>query len=181
MAFGKRASGGSDPEAGPVSRRSFVLSGIAGFVALGTRSLQAQARGAPQEGEEAEIARVEKMAQAAGIGPFRTVRKEHFLSLGDSPASFQRDALARCEELGQAFLTHFRTRGFKVDYPPRRLTIIALKDESSYAALLGEAPGKDVGGHFDLETNRLVIFDFRPQATGTRDRRRAREPVHARA
>src|SRR5208337_3532750 len=33
----------------------------------------------------------------------------------------------------------------------------------SYAALLGEAPGKDVGGHYDLESNRLVIFDFRPQ------------------
>ena len=50
-----------------------------------------------------------------------------------------------------------------MEYPDRRLTVIALRDQDSYAALLGGAPGKDVGGHYDLETNRLVIFDFRPQ------------------
>ena len=50
-----------------------------------------------------------------------------------------------------------------MEYPKRRLTLIVLRDQDSYSALLGEAPGKDVGGHYDLETNRLVIFDFRPQ------------------
>ncbi len=29
--------------------------------------------------------------------------------------------------------------------------------------MLGEAPGNDVGGHYDLQYNRLVIFDFRSQ------------------
>jgi hypothetical protein len=129
------------------------------------RAEQPGVAGAPgQEGDE--IAQVEKLAREAGLGPFRTARKEHFLSLGDAAASFQRDALSRCEDLGQAFLADFRHRGFTIDYPARLLTIITLKDESSYAALLGAAPGKDVGGHYDLETNRLVIFDFRPRQQG---------------
>ncbi len=50
-----------------------------------------------------------------------------------------------------------------MEYPGRRLTVIALRDQDSYAALQGEAPGKGVFGHYDLETNRLVIFDFRSQ------------------
>lgn len=145
-----------------------MQAGLAGLAALCTRGLRADppAGARAPAGEADEIAQVEKKSQEAGLGPLRTARSEHFLSLGDAPASFQRDALSRCQELGQAFLVHFRGRGFTVEYPARRLTIIMLKDEASYAALLGEAPGKDVGGHYDLETNRLVIFDFRPRQPG---------------
>jgi hypothetical protein len=112
--------------------------------------------------ETDEIRQVEDKAKKAGLGPLRHARSDHFLAVGDAAESFQREALRRCEELGQAFLVHFRGRGFSVEYPAARLTIIALKDQKSYAALLGEAPGKSVGGHYDLLTNRLVIFDFRP-------------------
>jgi hypothetical protein len=41
---------------------------------------------------------------------------------------------------------------------------VILKDQASYAAFLGQAPGANVGGHYDLETNWLVMFDFRPEA-----------------
>jgi hypothetical protein len=43
------------------------------------------------------------------------------------------------------------------------LTVITLKDEISYQAYSGIDPGQTGGGHFDLDTNRLVIFDFRPK------------------
>ena len=48
--------------------------------------------------------------------------------------------------------------------PEHRLTVVTLAGPDSYAAFLGEDPGQVVGGHYDLDTNRLVIFDFRPDA-----------------
>jgi len=170
MESGKQGDSDEVSVAGLLSRRAVLKRSLAGLAVMGARSLragpQAESKPPAREGEDAEIAQVEKKAHEAGLGPLRPVRTEHFLSFGDAPASFQRDALSRCEELGGAFLDHFRRRGFTAEYPPRRLTIITLKDEASYAALLGEAPGKDVGGHYDLETNRLVVFDFRPRQEG---------------
>jgi len=150
-----------------LSRRSLVKGVIAALSGLGSGSLvtgqAAKAPGRAAEAEAEEIAKVEKQARDAGLGPLHNTRSPHFLAVGDAPESHQRQALAVCEALGEAFLVHFRGRGFTVDYPDRRLTVIALRDQDSYAALLANAPGKDVGGHYDLETNRLVIFDFRSQ------------------
>jgi hypothetical protein len=142
-----------------------MLAGLAGLA--GPRLWAAQkgnARGTAND--DAEIARVQEQAKAAGLGRFAFTRSDHFLALGDAPLAFQREALQVCEALGDAFLARFREAGFHVAYPPERLTVIVLKDEESYAKLLGKAPGKDVGGHYDLGTNRLVIFDFRPGQEG---------------
>jgi hypothetical protein len=116
-------------------------------------------RGSSSEADE--IAQIRQKLSDAGLGGSAEARSEHFLVLGNAPQAFQRQALARCEELGEAFLSHFRDRGFEVKFPNGRLTLITLKDLESYGALQGEAPGKDVGGHYDLETNRLVVYDFR--------------------
>ncbi|MBV8309799.1 MAG: DUF1570 domain-containing protein [Planctomycetaceae bacterium] len=152
---------------GILSRRSLVKGVIGALSGLGSGPLvtgqEAKAPGRASEAEE--IAQVEKLLRAARLGPLHNTLSAHFLAVGDAPDSHQRQALALCEALGEAFLVHFRGRGFTVEYPNRRLTMIALRDQDSYAALLGEAPGKDVGGHYDLETNRLVIFDFRSQQT----------------
>ena len=219
---------------GVLSRRSLVKGVIAALSGLGSGPLATGQEGkAPGRATDAEeIAKVEKLARDAGLGPLHNTRSAHFLAVGDAPESHLRQALDICEALGEAFLVHFRGRGLTVEYPDRRLTVIALRDQDSYAALLGEAPGtdtmnhlrehrarrgwsqeelarraglsragisaietdrlvpsvaaalalaealecrvedlfqlrrqapKDVGGHYDLETNRLVIFDFRPQ------------------
>ncbi len=116
-------------------------------------------------------AAVREAARHAGLGRQEVARTEHFLAVGDAPGSYLRAALERCESLGKDFLTHFRGRGFELAYPSRRLTVVGLKDDASYGKLLGEAPGRDVGGHFDLDLNRLVIFDFR--ADGERSRQEA--------
>ncbi|MGC8640526.1 MAG: DUF1570 domain-containing protein [Isosphaeraceae bacterium] len=137
-----------------------ILAGLAGLACPRSRAAQEEnAKGAAHD--DAEIARVREQAKAAGLGRFEFTKSKHFLALGDAALSFQREALAVCEALGDAFLACFRKAGFHVSYPPERLTVIVLKDEDSYARLQGQAPGKEVGGHYDLETNRLVIFDFR--------------------
>jgi hypothetical protein len=102
------------------------------------------------------------LAKDVALGPFASTKSVHFLAMGDAPVLFQREALRISEALGQAFLAHFRERGFQTVFPARRLTVIVLKDDHSYSAFLGKARGKDDGGHYDVATNRLVIFDFRP-------------------
>jgi Protein of unknown function (DUF1570) len=150
---------------GGLSRRSLVKSVLVALSGLGSGSVVAgQEPKSPGRATEAEeIAKVEKLARDARLGPLDKARSVHFLAVGDAPESHQSEALTICEALGEAFLVHFRARGFNPEYPEGRLTVIALRDRNSYAALLENAPGMDVGGHYDLETNRLVIFDFRPQ------------------
>lgn len=109
-----------------------------------------------------EVDRVNRIGRSARLGAFSHSTSEHFLGIGDAPDLYRQSALRHCEALGEAFLAHFRSRGFEVNYPKRHLTVITLKDADSYGAFLGEAQSKEVGGHFDLDTNRLVIFDFRP-------------------
>jgi hypothetical protein len=112
--------------------------------------------------EADEIASVQSHAKKAGIGPLSSGGTTRFLGLGDAGDRFRKSALSICESLATAFLPHFHEKGFHLTLPKRRMTVITLKDEASYAAYLGEEPGTRVGGHYDLETNRLVMFDFRP-------------------
>ena len=98
---------------------------------------------------------------AAAIGP------AHFLGLGDADDRFRNSALKICESLAPEFLRHFREKGFDVALPKKRLTVVTLKDAESYRAYTGEGNrGLLVGGHYDLDTNRLVMFDFRPNGEG---------------
>ena len=113
-------------------------------------------------GEAKEIAEVQAFARKAGLGPFSHNRTKRFLCVGDAPDKFRGAALGIGESLAEAFLTYFRERGFNLAFPVRLSTVIALKDGASYRAYIGEDPGDLVGGHYDLDTNRLVIFDFRP-------------------
>jgi len=117
-------------------------------------------------GVDEEVAQVQMKAQKAGLGVFRSSVTEHFLGIGDSPDEHRNDALKLCAALAAAFQSHFQEKGFAVAFPPQRLTVVTLKDQASYAAYLGVKPGDAVGGHYELDTNRLVIFDFRPGAGG---------------
>ncbi len=101
------------------------------------------------------------LGKKAGLAPFADTQTDHFLGLGDAEPQYRKNALAYCEALVPEFIAHFRERGFKVDLPPNRMTVITLKDEASYCALLNEKKGASVGGHYDLDANRLVVFDYR--------------------
>jgi hypothetical protein len=150
---------------GRVSRRAWILGTlIAG--AGGPRHAWAVLgeQGDLRAVEQAEIAKVEATARKAGIGTFTHSHTEHFVGLGDAPAAFRQAGLERAESFTKTFLPYFRSLGFKVELPPRRMTAITLKNDSSYRALLGDQdPGMAVGGHYDIETNRLVMFDLRNQ------------------
>jgi hypothetical protein len=116
-----------------------------------------------KETDVKEIALVEAIAKKAGLERFTSSHTTHFLGIGDADARFRTNALSICESLAPAFIQHFNGKGFKLELPKKRLTVITLKSAESYQAFINDNPGATVGGHYDLDTNRLVMFDFRPQ------------------
>jgi Protein of unknown function (DUF1570) len=151
-----------------ISRRTWLASAFLGVTGLSAASPPAwsmQADG--DDGSDAqEIASVQADAKKAGLKPFSHSQTDHFLGLGDASARFRNKALEICESLQSDFLRYFSQKGFKVALPKKRLTVITLMGTSSYKAYTGEEPGLLDGGHYDLDTNRLVMFDFRPNGEG---------------
>lgn len=147
----------------PLSRRRWL---VAVGVALGTgRTLQAQTpkKTALSADEERVIAAVRERAKKAGIGPFEVRTTEHFIGVGDAPPrEYLAEALGLCESFAREFLPHFRERGFAVEFPKRRMTVVGLRGGESYQSYSGRPRDTAVGGHYDIDTNELVVFDFRP-------------------
>jgi hypothetical protein len=144
-----------------ISRRSWLTGILLGAAATSVTprvGLSMQSNGDATDADE--IASVQALAKQARLGPFAISQRKHFLGMGDAPDAFRMSALEICEPLSTAFLTHFRD--FQLAMPAQRLTVITLKDKESYRAFLGEGSEKAVQGHYDLDTNRLVMFDFRP-------------------
>jgi hypothetical protein len=122
---------------------------------------QSPSESAAGPGEQDVVDQIQQRARKAGLGPISVTRTSHFLGLGDAPvARYQVPALKSCEALAEAFLAYFRERGFQVALPKQRMTVVTLKDDASYRAYIGEEPPESVGGHYDPETNQLVVFDF---------------------
>lgn len=155
-----------DPQ---ISRREW-LSGLA-LLGLGTLGAADPRKERPSEVDPAEREAVLKRADAAGLKGFGSNESGHYLGLGDAPESFRKEALFLCEELATTFKTHFQLKGFNVALPARKMTIVTLKDKGSYVAFKGEDVGESEGGHYEVSTGRLVIFDFREDERAANARR----------
>ncbi len=140
------------------SRREWLLGTL--LIGLGQT-----ARGKAPDKPDEELARTLKpvleRAKALNLRGFRGSTTEHYVGVGDSQDQFRKDALAICEQLASVYKKVFVPKGFPVEFPTNRMTVVVLRDRESYATYLGETPGKEVGGHYDLDTNQLVMFDFR--------------------
>ena len=94
-------------------------------------------------------------------GRFEVRWTEHFLGIGDATPAYSAEALKICESYSQEFLEHFRRLGFRLDYPAHRMTVVLLKDAATFQAFIEERAA-GVGGQYDPDSNRLAIFDMRP-------------------
>ena len=149
------------------SRRRWITRALAGMLGAGLTTLlpDPRAAGADDPQEAKEIAAVQALARQTGLAKFTEKPSKRFIGLGDAKDDFCEPALAICESLTDAFLRDFRDRGFKLALPPHRLTVITLKDKASYATFNGEPAEEDDGGRYDLDSNRLIVFDFRSNKT----------------
>jgi hypothetical protein len=156
---------------GRVSRRTWLARALLGLpAAYGSirPAFSQQVKGGESNGDSdtAEIEQVQAIGKKAGLERFSHKSTAHFLGIGDANARFRTDALNICESLAPVFLQHFNAKEFKLAMPKNRLTVITLKSAESYKAFISEDPGAIRGGHYDLDTNRLVMFDFRPEGQG---------------
>lgn len=126
----------------------------------------ARAKTITDEGEDKvdETAIVTAALRQSGLGPVRTDLSSGYLAIGDASASFLQAARRLCEALARDFIAHFQIRKFAVTQPAKPLTLIVLSGPDAYAKLLGIPQDEAVGGHYDLDTNRLVLFDNRARA-----------------
>jgi hypothetical protein len=114
--------------------------------------------------DDAEAAAVAEVLRSQGLGPVRTDAGGGYLAIGDAPAAFLQAARRLCEGLARDFLDHFQARKFPVARPAIPMTLIVLSGPAAYAKYLGIAQDEAEGGHYDLDTNRLVLFDNRARA-----------------
>jgi hypothetical protein len=134
----------------PVSRRSWLL-GTLGGLALNSNWAR---------GDDA-IEAIKAQARAAGMEPFDESESANYRGIGDAPKRFREEALEVCEAVAADYRKHFTDKGFDLDQPRDKLTVVILRGPKSYAAFERQVLGDSIGGHFDLKENRLVMFDFR--------------------
>ncbi len=109
-----------------------------------------------------DAAEIKAIARKAGLAAFGRTETAHFLGLGDASNAFRAEALNACEKMADDFLLDLKQKGFAgLAYPPQKMTVVILSDAKAYAAYTGEKTDLAIGGHFELDTNRLVMFDFR--------------------
>lgn len=143
-----------------ISRRAAIAGTLGAFVAPGLSF--------GQPGDAAEIARVQGIARKAGLGRFGENQNAQYLALGDAPEDFRKRALEILAGLARDYLKHFTAKGFAVNKPTGRMTIIVLADRRGFAAYLGEDVPGLVGGIYDPDANDLLLFDNRDAAGNPR-------------
>jgi Protein of unknown function (DUF1570) len=143
-----------------IDRRTWLVGMAAGWWGLSARAEEPEGARPDLPGEPEAVA---DLAAKLGLGPFRVSRTAHYLGIGDAPDAFRAQALVLCEAVARDYLEYFPARGFAVTRPEHRLTVVILADADAFAAFLGTEPGAAVGGLYDLETNRLVVYDYRSQ------------------
>lgn len=138
-----------------ISRRDCLLAGLA--LAVGPRLA----------GAADALEAIRDKGRAAKLGPFEVSETEMFRGIGDAPAAFRDEALGVCEAVAADYRKHFTQKGFEVATPKEKMLIVVLSSPGAYAAFEAE-PGiaEAIGGHFDLEDNWQVTFDFRPRGAG---------------
>jgi hypothetical protein len=163
--------------AGPtkITRRTLLATALGCGAGIVVRARGAEYPGGgqepPREQDDAtDKQAVEALGAKAKLRPFRSSRSTSYLAIGDAPADFQTLTLRDCELVAADYLDHYRAKGFGVTRPARRLTVVTLADDRSFAAFLDDPslvmkPSRlvtmAIHGVYQPETNRLIVFDHR--------------------
>ena len=116
------------------SRRDWLIGAVAASATLAagpTDDVPAEA-----EDEAKELEAVEALGREVGLRPFRTSRTAHYLGIGDARDDFRALTMRDCEAVAEDYFDGYRSRGFALARPPRRLTVVTLADDRSFAAFL---------------------------------------------
>jgi hypothetical protein len=147
----------------PVLSRRAWLAGVSATWAWGT-ALNAADEPVPSsdELEEKEIREVTERAEKAGLRPIRSMRSRNYLAIGNAPTLFMKLTLQDCELLALDYLDYYQEKGFEPTRPKGRLTTVVLADDRAFGSYLHKVLGPTTGGVYQKDTNRLIVYDYRP-------------------
>jgi hypothetical protein len=156
-----------------LDRRTWLRSVAGSVTALGGLAGTVRAGQAPDDtnpDEEKELRFAEERARKATTRPLLTLKSDHYQAIGDASEAFIKLTLSDCEKMAADYINHFRSKGFDVKLPARRLTVIVLRDERPFQRLAEKTPPGTMG-FYSLAANWLALFDFRnmpmyPYASG---------------
>lgn len=136
-----------------------VLLGVIGAISRPMAALSDQAPPAAQAAEQ-DLKRAIVLIQKATTRPIRRIQSDHFQAVGDASESFMRITLGDCEAIARDYFDHFRAKGFDIQNPARRLTLVVFVDERPFRSFVKGVPPSALG-LYKRTDNWLVLFDFR--------------------
>jgi Protein of unknown function (DUF1570) len=140
-----------------LGRREWLLGVGASWLASAVR-----ADGPRDLDPEADVKAIEEQARKVGLAAFSSVESPNYRVIGDAPAVYLKLTLEDCEAVSADFFRYYQAEGFEVERPKARLTAVAFANLRSYAAFLGSKVDSSNGGRYDRASNRLYVFDYRP-------------------
>ena len=115
------------------------------------------------------VEQIRAKGRAAQMQPFDTSETTHFVGVGDALPLYRTEALRVCETFARDYFAHFAAKGFVLAWPATKLPVVILGGPTSYTSFEKGFPDEAIGGHYDLDANWLVTFDFRPLLNAPRD------------
>jgi hypothetical protein len=137
-------------EPSPISRRHWLF---------GTLALAAL--GADDPPKDPRIEAIRAKGRKREMQGFDESASTHYVAVGDASQAFRTEALGVCESVAAEYFKHFTAKGFQLAWPKEKLVVVVLLGPKSYAEYQGAFIDEAIGGHFDLQDNELVMFDFR--------------------
>ena len=122
--------------------------------------LATAASGAGPRVDDPRLAAIRAKGRKAEMQGFDESVSEHFAAIGDAPRRFREEALKVCEAVAAEYFKVFKQKGFELAWPAEKQVVVTLLGPKSYAQFEGVFIDEAIGGHFDLEENRLVMFNF---------------------
>ena len=117
-----------------------VFAGLPGLPASGQVTQGQDAKRNSADEAAAEFNSASARVRAVTGQPPQTATSDQYQTVGDASASFMKIALADCDEIAREFLDHYQAKGFRVQAPGRRLTIVAFRDERPFFEYARSSP-----------------------------------------
>ena len=109
-----------------------VLVGIPGSSSAGGTTQEPEAKKDPADLAARELERVSARVRTVTNRPLQVAASERYQAVGDASESFMKIAIGDCEQIAQDFLDHYQAKGFHVERPARRMTVVAFRDERPF-------------------------------------------------
>jgi hypothetical protein len=146
------------------STAAAVLNGIKGSSSAVGTTQEPEVKNDPADLAARELERVSARVRAVTNRSLQVAASERYQAVGDASESFMKIAIADCEQIAQDFLDHYQAKGFKVERPARRMTVVAFRDERpffEYARKFARKLPPNVSGFYTRGENSLVLYDSR--------------------